>query len=266
MQHTEAAKALQRLLTIMARLRGPDGCPWDAEQTPETLKPFLLEECYETLEAIDSGQPEKVCEELGDLLLQIVFQTRIHEERSDFSMVDVITGIADKLERRHPHVFGDSECHTPAAVSEQWEAIKKREKGSQHKTETALGSIPPGLPALMHARKLTERASRAGFDWPEVEGALAKVREEMAELEQALKGADQQAIENELGDLLFASANLGRYLKIDAEEALRKTVGRFIFRFSHVESSLEKCGRSLQEASLAELENLWQEAKALTKN
>ena len=266
MHQTKAAKSLQRLLSIMTRLREPDGCPWDMEQTPETLKPFLLEECYETLEAIDSGQPEKVCEELGDLLLQIVFQSRIYEERGDFSMVDVITGIADKLERRHPHVFADSECRTAADVSEQWEAIKKREKGSRLKTETSLGSLPPGLPALMHARKLTERASRAGFDWPEVEGALAKVREEISELEQALKENNQQAIEGELGDLLFASANLGRYLKIDAEEALRKTVGRFIFRFSHVEKSLEKCGRSLRQASLAEMENLWQEAKALTKN
>ena len=266
MQQTEAAKALQRLLSIMTRLREPNGCPWDIEQTPETLKPFLLEECYEVLEAIDSGQPEKVCEELGDLLLQVVFQTRIYEERNNFSMVDVITGIADKLERRHPHVFGDSECQTAADVSEQWETIKKREKGPQPRPETSLGSVPPGLPALMHAKKLTERASRAGFDWPEVEGALAKVREEMTELEQALEGDDQQAIESELGDLLFASANLGRYLKIDAEEALRKTVGRFIFRFSHVETSLEKSGRSLRQASLTEMENLWQEAKDLTKN
>ncbi len=266
MQQTKAANAIQRLLNIMTRLRGPKGCPWDIEQTPETLKPFLLEECYETLEAIDNGQPELICEELGDLLLQIVFQARIYEERGDFSMVDVITGIADKLERRHPHVFADSECRTAADVSEQWEAIKKQEKGSQLKTTTTLGSIPPGLPALMHARKLTERASRAGFDWPEVKDALAKLHEEMAELEQALKENDQQAIEDELGDLLFASANLGRYLKIDAEEALRKTVGRFIFRFRHVETSLEKCGRSLRQASLEEIRNLWQEATDLTEN
>lgn len=265
MQHTEAAKALQRLLTIMARLRAPDGCPWDARQTPESLKPYLLEECYETLEAIDSGQPPKVCEELGDLLLQIVFQSRIYEERGEFSMVEVINGIAEKLERRHPHVFSDSECQTPEAVSEQWEAIKKQEKADQQQPETALGSVPPALPALMHARKLTERASRVGFDWPELDGALAKLREEMAELEQALKQDDQQAMEDELGDLLFAAANLGRYLNIDAEDALRKTVGRFIFRFSHIESSLQRSGRSLQEASLAEMENLWQEAKALTK-
>lgn len=266
MQQTEAAKALQRLLSIMARLRGPNGCPWDAEQTPETLKPFLLEECYETMEAIEKGQPAEICEELGDLLLQIVFQARIYEERSDFSMVDVITGIADKLERRHPHVFGDSECSTPADVSAQWEKIKQQEKETQHKATTTLGSIPKNLPALMHAKKLTERASRAGFDWPEIDGALAKVREEMSELEEALKGDNQNAIENELGDLLFASANLGRYLNIDAEEALRKTVRRFIFRFGHVESTLEKGGRSLQEASLTEMEDLWQEAKSLTKN
>ena len=266
MQHIKAAAALQRLLAIMARLRAPDGCPWDARQTPESLKPYLLEECYETLEAIDSGHPHKVCEELGDLLLQIVFQSRIYEERGDFTMTEVIDGIADKLERRHPHVFGDSQCLTPEAVTEQWEAIKKQEKNSQQKTETALGSIPPALPALMHARKLTERASRVGFDWPELDGALAKLREEMAELEQALLEDDQQAMENELGDLLFAAANLGRHLNIDAEEALRKTVGRFIFRFTHIESSLQKSGRSLQEASLEEMENLWQEAKALTKN
>ncbi len=266
MQLIEAGKALQRLMSIMTTLRGPDGCPWDIEQTPETLKPFLLEECYETLEAIDNGQPDQVCEELGDLLLQIVFQTSIYEERSDFSMADVITGIADKLERRHPHVFGDSECLTPADVSEQWETIKKREKKSQNTIETALGSIPPGLPALMHAKKVSERASRAGFAWPEINGALAKVREEMAELEDALKGDNQQSIENELGDLLFASANLGRYLNIDAEQALRKTITRFIFRFGHVESSMEKSGRSLKDASLAEMENLWREAKSLTKN
>lgn len=266
MQQTEAAKALQRLLSIMTRLRGPNGCPWDAEQTPETLKPYILEECYETLEAIDNGQPAEICEELGDLLLQIVFQAQIYEERSDFGMVDVITGIADKLERRHPHVFGDSECSTSDDVSAQWEKIKKQEKETQHKAKSTLGSIPKSLPALMHAKKLTERASRAGFDWPEIDGALAKVKEEMAELEEAIRGTNRQAIENELGDLLFASANLGRYLNIDAEEALRKTVSRFIFRFGHVESSLEKSGRSLQESSLAEMENLWREAKALTKN
>lgn len=266
MPYTEAAKALQRLLSIMTQLRGPDGCPWDAEQTPETLKPFLLEECYETLEAIDNDQPAEICEELGDLLLQIVFQTQIFEERSEFSMFDVITGIADKLERRHPHVFGDSECQTPDEVSTQWDKIKKKEKETQEKVETTLGTIPRSLPALMHAKKLTERASRAGFDWPEIDGALAKVKEEMAELEQALTEDNRQAIENELGDLLFATANLGRYLKIDAEEALRKTIGRFIFRFGHVESSLEKNGLSLQKASLTEKESLWREAKSLTKN
>lgn len=266
MPHKDAAKALQRLLLIMKTLRGPDGCPWDAEQTPETLKPFLLEECYETLEAIDNGQPAEICEELGDLLLQIVFQTQIFEERSDFSMVDVITGIADKLERRHPHVFGDSECRTPAEVSAQWDTIKKQEKEAQDKTETSLGSIPKNLPALMHAKKLTERASRAGFDWPEIDGALAKVREEIAELEEALKENHRQSIENELGDLLFATANLGRYLNIDAEEALRKTIARFIFRFGHVERSLEKNGISLEKASLTEKESLWREAKSLTKN
>ncbi len=266
MPHTEAAKALQRLLSIMQRLRGPDGCPWDAEQTPETLKPFLLEECYETLEAIDNGQPAEICEELGDLLLQIVFQTQIFEERSNFSMFEVITGIADKLERRHPHVFGDSTCQTPDEVSTQWEKIKKKEKETQEKAETTLGTIPRNLPALMHAKKLAERASHAGFDWPEIDGALAKVKEEMAELEQALSEDNRQAIENELGDLLFATANLGRYLRIDAEEALRKTIGRFIFRFGHVESSLEKNGRSLKKASLTEKEALWREAKSLTKN
>lgn len=266
MQQTKTAQALHRLLTIMTRLRGPDGCPWDAEQTPETLKPFLLEECYETLEAIDSGQPEKVCEELGDLLLQIVFHATLYEERGAFDMSDVITGIADKLERRHPHVFGDSQCHTLDAVAEQWEAIKKLEKGSAPRAGTSLGTITVGLPALMQAKKLTERASRAGFDWPQIDGALLKVREEMAELEEALEKADPQAIENELGDLLFASANLGRCLQIDAEEALRKTIGRFINRFNHLENTLVKCGRSLQEASLSEMASLWQEAKGLTKN
>lgn len=265
MQHTEAAQALQRLLAIMAQLRAPEGCPWDAEQTPESLKPYLLEECYETLEAIDSGDPNKVREELGDLLLQIVFQTRMYEERSAFSMSEVINGIADKLERRHPHVFGDSECRTPAEVSEQWETIKKREKQKAQQPSTLLGSIPTALPGLMHVTKLTERASRAGFDWPKVDSALAKVREEMTELEQALQENDRQATADELGDLLFATANLGRYLNIDAEDALRKTVSRFKERFTHIEDSLTRDGRTPQQATLEELRTLWDEAKVLTK-
>ncbi len=260
MSFENSAEQFKRLLTIMTRLRGADGCPWDAEQTPKTLKPYLLEECYEVLEAIDSGHTTLICEELGDLLLQIVFHGIIQEERGAFRMEDIIRNIADKLERRHPHVFGNCECSCAADVVEQWESIKKREKPGVGKT---LGSVTNGLPALMRARKLTERANRAGFQWPKGDGALKKVREQMTELEIALASGDPQALETELGDLLLAAANLGRHLDIDAEQSLLKATARFVQNFEQLESLLEERGQSMRETSQTEQEGLWQKIKTV---
>jgi MazG family protein len=262
MNNQETGRAFLALLNIMARLRSADGCPWDAEQTPESLKPYLVEETYEVLEAIEKGEPGAVREELGDLLLQVVFQARIFEERGEFGMQEVVEGIAKKLVRRHPHVFANERCQSSEEVSNQWEKIKALEKSANGKEpKSILGHVPPALPALMRASKLTARASRAGFDWPEVDGAFAKVHEELIEFETALKSQDQQGMEDELGDLLFAIANLGRFLKIDPEEALRKTIDRFICRFTHVEKTLTESGRQFQSASLEEMSALWQLAK-----
>jgi len=265
MKNDEICRSFLSLLAIMARLRSTDGCPWDAEQTPETLKPYLLEETYEVLEAIDQGETSAIREELGDLLLQIVFQSRIFQERGAFGMKEVVDGIAEKLVRRHPHVFADADCRTPEEVSRQWDKIKSREKSSNGHAESVLGHVPPALPALMRASKLTEKASRVGFDWPEVDGVFAKVHEELAEFETALKMKDQQGMEDELGDLLFAIANLGRFLKIDPEDALRKTIARFISRFNHIEKSLAGQGKQFRNTTLEEMSELWQNAKQLER-
>jgi MazG family protein len=262
MNYSATTPAFIRLLDIMARLRSDKGCPWDAEQTPQSLKPYLLKETYEVLEAIDRNDPAAVCEELGDLLLQIVFQARIFEERLDFSMRDVIDGITEKLIRRHPHVFSEQASITSEEVSSQWDRIKKQEKSAKGQSQSVLGQVPPALPALLRVSKLTDRASRVGFDWPEVDGAFAKVHEELGEFEEALKSRNQQAMEDELGDMLFAAANLGRFLNIDPEGALRKTIARFIRRFNHVEQSLHNSGRHFQDTSLDEMSKLWQEAKS----
>ncbi|MEZ4599089.1 MAG: nucleoside triphosphate pyrophosphohydrolase [Syntrophotaleaceae bacterium] len=264
MEMDSAGKSFISLLGIMSRLRSPEGCPWDAQQTPESLKPYLLEEAYELLEAIDDGNSDAVREELGDLLLQIVFQARIYEERGEFDIRNVVEGIAEKLVRRHPHVFSDARCRTPEEVTVQWENIKAQEKSSASSAgKSVLGQVPQALPALMRASKLTARASRAGFDWPKVDGVFAKVHEEIAEFEAALQSGDQQSMENELGDMLFAIANLGRFLNIDPEGALRKTIDRFIFRFSHIEKTLGETGRHFQDTSLEEMSELWQSAKKL---
>jgi len=252
-----------RLLEIMRRLRAPGGCPWDAEQTHESLKRYLLEECYEVIEAIDARSPEMLKEELGDLLLQPIFHAAIAEERGEFTMDDVINAICDKLIRRHPHVFGDLEIRDSAAQVENWEMIKKTEKGEERRS--ALSGVPPHLPALMKAQKITEKAARVGFDWEEVDQVFAKVMEELHEFEETMAEGDQERMEAELGDLLFAIVNLGRFLSLNPEEALRKTINRFARRFAHIETALHAKGMPLPEATLAEMELLWQEAKALER-
>lgn len=248
-----------RLMKIMRSLRAPGGCPWDAEQTHDSLKRYLLEECYEVIEAIDAGSPDMLKEELGDLLLQPVFHAAIAEERGEFTMDDVIDAVCDKLIRRHPHVFGDLEIRDSAAQVENWEKIKKEEKGKERRS--ALAGVPPHLPALMKAQKITEKAARVGFDWSHTDEVFAKVLEELHEFEETMLDGDQERMEAELGDLLFAIVNLGRFLALNPEEALRKTIVRFSRRFEHIETTLHARGMQLPEATLEQMEELWQEAK-----
>lgn len=257
---TTDSEHFHQIMTIMRRLRAPGGCPWDAEQTHESLKRYLLEESYEVLEAIDNGSDELLKEELGDLLLQPVFHAAIAEERGAFTMDDVLATLADKLIRRHPHVFGNQEIKDSEAQIANWEKIKKEEKGDERRS--ALSGIPPHLPALMKAHKISEKASRVGFDWEHVDQVMAKVIEELHEFEEAMEQGRQDRMEAELGDLLFAIVNLGRFLSLDPEEALRKTIARFQNRFSHIEDRLHATGRHLQDARLDEMEALWIEAKA----
>ncbi len=249
-----------RLMEIMRRLRGPGGCPWDAEQNHESLKRYLLEECYEVFEAIDANNPELLKEELGDLLLQPVFHAAIAEERGEFTMDDILETICDKLIRRHPHVFADQVIQDSAAQVENWERIKKEEKGADRKS--ALAGIPPHLPALMKAQKITEKAARVGFDWEHVDQVFAKVLEELHEFEETMTYNNQERMEAELGDLLFAIVNLGRFLSLNPEEALRKTINRFVQRFSYIENALHSNGIELNDATLEEMDRLWEEAKA----
>jgi MazG family protein len=253
--------AFGRLLEIVAILRSPEGCPWDAEQAPESLKPYLLEETYEVLDAIDDGEPSGICDELGDLLLQVVFQARLFEERRAFDMGNVADAIADKLVRRHPHVFDERHQNSIEALDIQWDRIKAKEREWRGESPTVLGGVPRHLPALLRARKLSEKASRVGFDWPAVDGIFVKIEEELEEFKDALQRADQQAMADELGDLLFTIVNLGRFLNIDAEEALRQTANRFVARFGHIETTLAERGQTLQQSSPEEMDSLWNEAK-----
>jgi tetrapyrrole methylase family protein/MazG family protein len=248
---------------IMRRLRAPGGCPWDAEQTHASLKRYLIEECYEVVEAIDTSDDDLLREELGDLLLQPLFHAAIAEERGVFTIDDVMETLTAKLIRRHPHVFGDQDIRTSAEQVTNWEKIKKEEKGAER--TSALSGVPPHLPALMKAQKITEKAARVGFDWEQTDQVYAKVLEELHELEETMVSRDQERMEAELGDLLFAIVNLGRFLAINPEEALRKTISRFEARFGHIETTLLSHGRTLKDASPAEMEQLWEEAKGLEK-
>jgi tetrapyrrole methylase family protein/MazG family protein len=250
----------EQLLTIMRKLRAPGGCPWDAEQTHESLTRYLIEETYEVIEAIDEKSPQHLKEELGDLLLQPIFHAAIAEESGDFTIDDVISTLCDKLIRRHPHVFGELEIKDSNAQIENWEKIKQLEKGDER--PSALSGVPDHLPALMKAHKISEKASRVGFDWEHADQVFAKVMEELHEFEEAWAGGSPTRMEDELGDLLFAIANLGRFLSLNPEEALRKTVSRFQKRFSYVETELLRLGVPMQNASLEEMDVLWEKAKS----
>lgn len=270
---TDTTPAIERLLTVMARLRDPDGgCPWDIEQTFETIAPYTIEEAYEVADAIARGDMADLKEELGDLLLQVVYHSQIASEGPGagqaFTFDDVANGIAEKMIRRHPHVFGDAAVENAAAQTRAWEDVKAEERRLKGKAEreSLLDDVPLGFPALTRAEKLQKRAARGGFDWPEIRQVMAKIREELGELEQELSdGAVPDRVEDELGDVLFTLANLARHLKVDPEEALRRTNRKFERRFRSIEQALEKDGRSMETTPLDQLEALWQAAKGVER-
>ncbi|MGI5820081.1 MAG: nucleoside triphosphate pyrophosphohydrolase [Armatimonadota bacterium] len=244
------------LVRVMARLRAPEGCPWDREQTHRSLRPYMLEEAYEALEAIEEGDWQRLCDELGDVLLQVVFHAQLASERGDFDIEDVCAKIVTKLKRRHPHVFSNSIADTPDEVIDRWETLKREEEGYQER-ESAVDGIPPALPALQRAHKLQKRAARVGFDWDEISGPRAKVEEELREVDEA----DGDAVEDEIGDLLFAVVNLARFLDVEPEGALRRANERFSRRFRAVERQAGG-GEGLREMNLEEMDELWERAKA----
>ena len=290
----------ERAVQIMARLRAPGGCPWDREQTFDTIKPYTLEETYEVLEAIDNRDWPELTGELGDLLLQVLFYSQMANEEGHFSVDDVLDRLSNKLVDRHPHVFGDVKADTPAEVLRNWEALKAQEKEKQKQkrlaaagdkkaddaqgvdAQSVLAGVSSKMPALMEAYKLSSRAAHVGFDWPEVEGLFEKLAEETAELREELKAAPvkgpsgtgiagsgrpqvspelRERLEEEVGDLFFVLVNIARYLSLDPESALRKTNRKFKRRFQWMEERLRACGRAPQQASMEELETLWQQAK-----
>jgi MazG family protein len=251
--------ALNEFVAIVRRLRGPGGCPWDAQQTPETLKTYVLEEAYELIEALDCGDPPKVKEELGDLLLHLVFLSDLYQDLGRFSLAEVIAGIAAKMVHRHPHVFGDAKAETREELRRLWQQAKAQE--GKDAPGASLERVSPALPALVQAQRLGEAAARLGFDWPSLQGALQKVEEEWQELRQALSQPANPAWEEELGDLLFSLVNVARFLNIDSEGALRRTIYKFIKRFNVVERTLAKAGKTPETASLEEMDAIWEACK-----
>jgi len=256
--------ALERVLDIMSRLRDPKGgCPWDREQTLVNLKAYLIEECYELIDAIDSGDVEKHKEELGDLLLQIVFQVQIRREEGHFSFDDIANVLAEKLIRRHPHVFGDVKVTGSKDVLVKWEAIKATEKKTGKRS--VVEGVPRHLPALMKAHQVQSRAARVGFDWTALHDVMAKVDEEVAEVKDAIQSGRREDIAEEIGDLLFAVVNLSRFQKLQAEDLLAGTVDKFTRRFQEIERRLHAKGKALTDCALAELDTLWNEVKKAEK-
>jgi MazG family protein len=252
---------IKQLVELMARLRDPDGgCPWDLQQNFASVVPYTIEEAYEVADAIERGALAELKDELGDLLFQVVFHARMAEELGLFNFNDVVDAVVNKMTRRHPHVFGDAVVSSIAHQSEEWERLKREERvAKQH--ESLLDGVTLSLPALSRAEKLQRRAARAGFDWDSVDGVVAKVGEELAELQQALKEGERGAIEDELGDLLFSCTNLARHLGIDGEQTLRRSCQKFERRFRAMEQQAQSSGRSLVELSATEQDQLWESVK-----
>jgi len=255
------ADTFLRLVDIMARLRSPGGCPWDREQTPESLRPYVIEEAYEVLEAIERDDPDALRDELGDLLLQVVFQAQLAAEAGRFTITDVASAVTDKLVRRHPHVFGDVEVRDADEVMRNWRRIKAEERHARGGEHDPLASVPAALPALVRAQQLGEKAHQLGFDWPDVAGVLAKLREEQAELEAAVAAGDRTAAACELGDVLLTLTSVARHLDVPAEMALRDAADRFVARARRVEAGARARGAALADLDPAERERLWALAK-----
>ena len=252
--------AFKKLTEIVDTLMGDNGCPWDKVQTRESLKPYLVEETYEALEALDSNNPEEIKEELGDLLYQVLFHAKISEKKNEFNITDVVESISDKMVHRHPHVFKEENLKTPEEVVTQWEEIKSKEKGKENR-KSVLDGIPPHLPGLLRAQKLQKKAAKHGFDWDKIDDVFDKLDEEVAEFKEAVLSGKEIEMTAELGDIIFVLVNIAKFKKIDAEEALRATNNKFIKRFQYIEAVVAKCGKTLKETSLEELEKYWQEAK-----
>jgi len=255
------AAAMRSLMELVDRLRGPGGCPWDAEQTDATVRIYLLEEAYEVMEAIEGSSPQEVCAELGDLLFQILFLARLASERGEFDLIEVIEGITRKMIRRHPHVFGDAEIQNVDDVSSNWTRIKRRENSGSKDTSFFLRSIPSALPALLRAHRLSERASKVGFDWADRHGVLNKVLEELEELGAAIRDGDEEGFSEEMGDLLFSLVNLARHTGANAEDLLRRANQKFMERFERMEARLAHSGIPLEDASPAQMNRAWEEVK-----
>ena len=252
----------ESLLSIMARLRGDGGCPWDREQTRESLKPYLIEETYEALDAIDRGAREPILEELGDVLFQVVFHCQVASEAGEFTMADLLRRLNEKMIRRHPHVFADGAVADASDALAQWERIKQGERGPGGAPRSALDGVPGALPALLRAQRLQVKAGRVGFDWTHWGDAWAKVREEIAELDQSVASGDGGRIREELGDLLFSMVNVARLLGVDAEDTLRQAAEKFTRRFKEVESDMRAEGRAVRDASPQDLDERWERVKA----
>ena len=248
----------QKLVDIMALLRSENGCPWDKVQTHASIKPYLIEETYEVVEAIDENDPAKMKEELGDLLLQVVFHAQMAKEHGEFDINDVIEKISDKMVSRHPHVFGDAKFETPEEVTKQWQD-RKKEEGKLR--DSALEGVPKELPSLLRAHRLQSRAAKVGFDWAKVEDVFGKLDEELNEFKEALEKKDKKEIEDELGDIFFVLVNISRFVGVNAEEALRKTISKFISRFRYIEMKAAEEGRQLSDMTLEDMDALWDEAK-----
>lgn len=274
----KASKDISRLIEIMEALRQPEtGCPWDIVQTFETIKPYTIEEAYEVADAIERKDTDDLCDELGDLLLQVVFHARIAEEMGEFAFGDVVHAVTSKMIRRHPHVFAVSSADTPETVKLQWDQIKAEEKRERAERRARrgitedfkagfLGGVQRSQPALTEALKLQEQAARVGFDWSDPAPILDKIEEEIAELREALAEGRPEKVSDELGDLIFALVNIGRHVKTDPENALRGTNTKFRRRFNHIETSLNDNGETLQAASLERMEDLWQAAKRIERS
>ena len=257
---SETLNSLSKLIKITDTLMGEDGCPWDKVQTRESLKPYLVEETYEVLDALDANDPEKIKDELGDLLYQILFHSKISSLKGEFNFRDVIDNLSEKMVRRHPHVFKEGELNTPDQVVKQWEEIKRNEK-NQANQKSILDNIPKNLPSLLRAQKLQKKAAKEGFDWDQISDVFDKLDEEIVEFKEAVLKKKSADIQNEIGDMIFVITNIAKCYKIDAEEALRSTNNKFIKRFQNIEQKIKAKGKTLKDSPLEEMERYWQEAK-----